>query len=151
MRIVDQEPDSASLLTMLIAEYTDHDTSITNNPWEALAMVSQGGIDLIIARLKMSGMDGMELLEQVKRINANIPVIIVSSYATVETALEVMRKGGFEFIGMPYRKEQMLFAIDNALAWAKLNSENRLLRELMKGPAASPPKTAMALLNNVML
>lgn len=127
--IVDQEPDSLVLLNMLITDYTAYETVSTNNPWEALALAGEGGIDLVITRMKMPGLDGIELLEQIKRINESIPVIIVSSSGSVETALEIMRKGGFEFLITPYRKEQMLFAIGNALTWSRLNRENRMLKE----------------------
>lgn len=144
--IVDQEPDSLVLLNVLIAGYTAYETVSTNNPREALALAGQGGIDLVIAAMKLPGLDGIELLDQIKRVNGNIPVIIVSSYGSVETALEVMRKGGFGFILTPYRKEQMLFAIENALAWARLNRENRMLRERLRRPekrASEPDETLL--------
>jgi DNA-binding NtrC family response regulator len=127
--IVDDELDLLVLLNRLVRDYTSYEAVCTSNPWEALDLIGQGGFGLVIAGMKLEGLDGGEFLTKCKRINGNIPVILVSAYGTVETALEIMQKGGFEFIMKPFRKEQMLFAIENAFAWARLKEENRILRE----------------------
>ncbi len=127
--IVDDEPDMLMLLSMLIKEKTTYEPVATNNPLEALELVKQGGIDLVIAELKMPALDGIELLEAVKRVDEDIPVVIMASYGTFEAALEAMSKGAFDFIAKPFRKEQMLFAIDKAFRWKRLQRENKLLTE----------------------
>jgi len=127
--IVDDEPDMLKLLSMIIKEKTPYETVTTNNPLEALELVKQGGFDLIIADLKMPGIDGMELLEAVKRVDEGIPVIIITAYGTVESAMEIMQKGGFDFITKPFKKEQILYTIDKALKWVNLQKENKLLKE----------------------
>jgi DNA-binding NtrC family response regulator len=95
-------------------------------------LVKQGGFDLIIADLKMPGLDGMELLEAVKRVDEGIPVIIITAYGTVESAMEIMQKGGFDFITKPFKKEQILYTIDKALKWVNLQKENKMLKEQLK-------------------
>lgn len=129
---VDDEPDMLKLLSMIIKEKTPYDLTTTNNPVEALWLAKQGGFDVIIADLKMPGLDGMELLEAVKRTDEDIPVIIVTAYGTVESAIETMRKGGFDFIQKPFRKEQILYTIDKALEWKRLKIENKMLKERLK-------------------
>jgi DNA-binding NtrC family response regulator len=130
--IVDDEPDMLKLLEMIIKEKTPYETVTTNNPLEALDLAKQGGFDLVIADLKMPGLDGIELLEAIKRVDEDIPVIIITAYGTVESAVESMQKGGFDFITKPFRKEQILYTIDKALKWLRLQRENRMLKEQLK-------------------
>ncbi len=130
--IVDDEPDMLKLLSMIIREKTPYETVTTNNPLEALEFAKNGGFDLVIADLKMPGLDGMELLEAIKKEDDEIPVIIMTAYGTVESAMETMRKGAFDFITKPFKKEQMLYTIDKALKWVRLQRENKMLKEQLK-------------------
>ncbi len=129
---VDDEPDMLKLLSMIIREKTPYETVTTNNPLEALELARQGGFDLVIADLKMPGLDGIELLEAIKRVDEDIPVIIITAYGTVESAIETMHKGAFDFITKPFRKEQILFTIEKALKWLRLQKENKMLKERLK-------------------
>ena len=130
--IVDDEPVMLRLLTMLIKEKTPYEPVITNNPFEALQMAKEDGFDLIIADLKMPGLDGAELLEAVKRVHANIPVIIITAYGTTETAMKILQKGAFDFITKPFKKEQILNAIDKAFTFVRLKKENDMLKDRLK-------------------
>jgi len=130
--IVDDEPDMLKLLSMIIKEKTPYEVVTTNNPMEALEFAKKGGFDLVISDLKMPGLDGIELIEAVKNIDEDIPIIIITAYGTVESASESMNKGGFDFISKPFRKEQILFTIDKAIKWLKLQRENKMLREQLK-------------------
>lgn len=130
--IVDDEPDMLKLLSMIIREKTSYEAVTTNNPLEAVELAKQGGFDLIMADLKMPGLDGVELLEAVKKINEHVPVIILTAFGTVESALEAMNKGAFDFITKPFKKEQILFTIDKALKWSELHRENKALKEQLK-------------------
>jgi DNA-binding NtrC family response regulator len=130
--IVDDEPDMLKLLSMIIREKTPYEVTTTNNPLEALDFVKKGGFDMVIADLKMPGLDGIELLDAVKRVDQDIPVIIITAYGTVESAAETIEKGGFDFITKPFRKEQILMTIDKALKWLKLQKENKMLKDQLK-------------------
>lgn len=130
--IVDDEPDMLKLLSMIIKEKTPYEVTTTNNPLEALELAKTGGFDLLVADLKMPGLNGIELLEAVKRFDEDIPTIIITAYGTVEAAVETMQKGAFDFITKPFRKEQILFTIERALKWVRLQKENKLLREQLK-------------------
>lgn len=134
--IVDDEPDMLKLLSMIIKEKTPYEAVTTNNPLEALELAKQGDFELIIADLKMPGLDGVELLEAIKRVDEDIPVIIITAYGTVESAMEIMQKGGFDFITKPFKKEQILYTIDKALKWVNLQKENRMLKEQLKKSAS---------------
>jgi len=130
--LVDDEPDMLKLLSMIIREKTSHEVTTTNNPIEALEIAKKGRFDLVIADLKMPGLDGIELLDAIKKVDEDIPIIIITAYGTVEAAAEAMEKGGFDFITKPFRKEHILFTIDKALKWLKVQRENRMLKEQLK-------------------
>lgn len=130
--IVDDEPDMLKLLSMIIREKTNHETVTTNNPLEAVELAKKTAFDLVIADLKMPGLDGMELLDAIKKADEDIPVVIITAYGTVESAMETMHKGAFDFITKPFRKEQMLYTIDKALKWLNLQRENKMLKQRLK-------------------
>jgi len=130
--IVDDEPDMLKLLSMIIKEKTPYEVTTTNNPLEALELAKKGGFDLVITDLKMPGLDGMELLDAIKRVDEDIPLIIITAYGTVEAAAEAMKKGGFDFITKPFRKEHILFSIERAMKWLKVQRENKMLKEQLK-------------------
>lgn len=132
--LVDDEPDMLRLLSMIIREKTTYEPIVTNNPIEALELAKKEKFDLVVADLKMPGLDGIELLEAVKKVDEDIPVIIVTAYGTVESAMEAMHKGGFDFITKPFKKEQILFTIDKALKFVRLKNENRELRKKLMEP-----------------
>lgn len=127
--IVDDEPDMLRLLSMILKEKTPYDVFTTNNPIEAVNLVEKEKFDLVITDLKMPGLDGLQLLEQVKRKDEDIPVIIITAYGTIEAAMEAIEKGGFDFITKPFKKEHILFTIEKALKWLKLCRENKALKE----------------------
>ena len=130
--IVDDEIDMLMLLSMIIKEKTPYEVTTTNNPLEALEFSKHGGFDLVISDLKMPGLDGIELIDSIKKVDENIPIIIITAFGTVEAAVETMDKGGFDFITKPFRKEQILITIDRAIKWARLQRENKQLREKLK-------------------
>jgi DNA-binding NtrC family response regulator len=129
--IVDDEPDMLKLLKMILTEKTPYEIVTTNNPFEAIEIVNQGRLDIIICDLKMPGLDGISLLKAVKNIE-DIPVIIITAFGTIESAEEAMQHGAFDFITKPFKKEQILFTIDKALKWLKLQRENKELRSKLK-------------------
>ncbi len=127
--IVDDEPDMLELLSMIIIEKTPYEVITTNNPLEVIDLIRKNNVDLVIADLKMPDMDGIELLNSIKKIDEDLTVIIITAYGTIESAVETMHKGAFDFITKPFRKEQILYTIDRALKWQKMQKENILLKQ----------------------
>jgi DNA-binding NtrC family response regulator len=130
--IIDDEPDMLKLLSMILREKTAYEVTTTNNPIEAVELAKQGGFDLVISDLKMPGLDGMEIIDAVKKVDEDIPVIIITAFASVESASEAIQKGGFDFLTKPFRKEQILFTIEKALKWLTVQRENKMLKEQLK-------------------
>ncbi len=130
--IVDDEPDMLKLLSMIIREKTPYEITTTNNPIEAVELVRDYSFDIVITDLKMPGLDGLQLLEEVKKRDEDVPVIIITAYGTIDAATEAIQKGGFDFITKPFKKEQILFTIEKAIKWLKVQRENKMLKEKLK-------------------
>jgi len=121
--IVDDEVDMLALLAMIITEKTNHKATTTNNPLEVPKLIKEGAFDLLIADLKMPGMDGIELVDEVRKIDKSIPILIITAYGSIESAEEAIHKGAYDYITKPFRKEQILIAINRSLEWKEMKRE----------------------------
>lgn len=133
--IIDDETDMLVMLEMLITDKTPHEVVSTNNPFEIEELLSRHNINLVITDLKMPMVDGMEVLEVVKKKDADIPVIVITAFGTLEAAEEAVHRGAYDFITKPFRKEQILVAIERALEWQRIIRENRKLRSRIEESA----------------
>ena len=129
---VDDELDMLSLLKMIIEGYSNHQVITTNNPLEAAELLGQEHFDLVLTDLKMPGMDGMELLELAKKHDEDALILMITAFGSLESAEEAMAKGAFDYISKPFRKEQILLAIDKAMRWREMARQNKELRNLLK-------------------
>ncbi|MBA3018285.1 MAG: response regulator [Proteobacteria bacterium] len=127
--IVDDELDILTVLAMIIKDKTDHKVTITNNPLEVPELIKEGVYDLLITDLKMPGMDGIELMGEVRKLDKYIPVLIITAYGSPELAEKAINKGAYDYITKPFRKEQILIAINRALEWQTMNKELRRLKD----------------------
>ena len=96
---------------------------------EALTRLASREIDLVIADIRMPGIDGMELLEKIKAEQIETGVIIMTGYASVETAVRALKHGAFDYITKPFDPDDLSVVVRNALEQHKLKRENRLLRQ----------------------
>jgi DNA-binding NtrC family response regulator len=85
--------------------------------------------DLILTDLRLPGMDGMELLSQIRRQNTQTPVIVMTAYGTVENAVEAMKMGASDFLLKPFSLDHLMAVVNKALEFRALRDENRKLRE----------------------
>src|SRR4030067_637846 len=81
---------------------------------EGVALFSQGKFDLVITDLKMPGISGMEVLHRIRKASRDIPVLVITAFGNVETAVEAMKEGAYDFIGKPVPREQLLLAVATA-------------------------------------
>lgn len=130
--IVDDEKDMLVLLKRIVEEKTNHIVETEYDPLKVAALLRKQQFDIIIADLKMPKMDGMAILDMVKNIQPSAVVVIMTAYATIETAIEATRKGAFDYISKPFRKERILITIDKAMEWQKLTQENITLRNSLR-------------------
>jgi DNA-binding NtrC family response regulator len=133
---VDDELDMLALLKMIIEGYSDHQVAVTNSPVEALELLGKEKYDLVITDLKMPGIDGLELLDRARTMDEDMLVMVITAYGSLESAEEAMARGAFEFITKPFRKEQVLLAIDKAMRWREMVRQNRELKKRLEGQKA---------------
>ncbi|MBW1917387.1 MAG: sigma-54-dependent Fis family transcriptional regulator [Deltaproteobacteria bacterium] len=126
--IIDDETDMLVMLKMLITDKTPHEVVTTNNPIEVEELLSENDFNIVITDLKMPMMDGIEVLEAVKKKDPDIPVIMITAFGTLEAAQEAVHRGAYDFITKPFRKEQILVALERALEWQRIVKENRNLK-----------------------
>ncbi len=96
---------------------------------EALDILSSRHVDGVITGLKLKGMDGLDLLEHIQKMDAELPVILVTAYGTVAAAVQAMKAGAFDFIEKPFDQDDVRRTVQKALAMTRLVAENRVLRE----------------------
>jgi DNA-binding NtrC family response regulator len=140
--IVDDEIDMLELLELIITDRTDYEVTTTNNPLEVPELLKKTPYDLVITDLRMPDVDGIELIEMVKKIDDQLPFMIITAYGTIESAVEAMRKGAFDYITKPFRQEQILLTIEKVMKWRRLQKENIALKaelERMKKGAEGRP------------
>jgi DNA-binding NtrC family response regulator len=134
--VIDDELDMLALLRMIIEDNTAYEVETTNNPSEGLKMLTESHYALVITDLKMPGMDGLELFEELQEIKPDIPLIIVTAFGSLDTADEALKKGVADFITKPFRKDGILFTIKRVLELAKVKRENmELKKQLERGNA----------------
>ena len=135
--VIDDEVDMLMWVRMIIEEKTAWEVETTNNPSEGLKMVMENDYDLVIADLKMPGLDGMEVFEELKEMKPDIPVIIITAYGSLEIADEARNKGVADFITKPFRKDTILFTMDRVLELARVKRENLELKKKLEGNSRS--------------
>ncbi len=131
--IIDDEKDMLVLLGRIISDGTEHEPVTEASAFKALELLRERHFDLVITDLKMPKVDGIKLLEQVTKINPDISVVIMTAYATIETAVEAIQKGAYDYITKPFRRERILLTIDKAMKWQEIVKENKTLRQALAG------------------
>jgi DNA-binding NtrC family response regulator len=105
------------------------DVVMASSGEEALELLASQHVDGVITGLKLSGMDGLSLLKQIQEGDDALPVILVTAYGTVSSAVEAMKAGAFDFIEKPFDQDDVRRTVQKALAMTRLVAENRVLRE----------------------
>ena len=126
--IVDDEKNYPLILSAILEE-EGFETLTAHSGQEALEKLNHADVDLVITDMKMPMMDGIELLSNIKTKDADIPVIMMTAYGTVEKAVEAMQKGAYSYILKPFDNEQLILYAHKALAMHRVVKENRRLRD----------------------
>jgi DNA-binding NtrC family response regulator len=109
---------------------------------DALATLSAQSVQVVVTDLRMSGMDGLELLDEIRRTHPAVPVILVTAYGTVDVAVEALKRGAFDFITKPFDQDDLLAAVEKAAATA-LRNETQLGTSLQASPELLGNSVAM--------
>ncbi len=105
---------------------------LASNGQEALDIVRRKGVNIILTDMKMPEKDGLSLLHDVKAFAPDIPVILITAYGTIESAVKAMKEGAYDYILKPLKMDEIEVVIEKALAHASLLDENRYLREELR-------------------
>jgi DNA-binding NtrC family response regulator len=123
--------DDEAILRDAIAEAlrrAGHAVDAFDSGRPAMERFATESYDLVISDLKMPGMDGMAVLEEAKRLAADVPVVIITAHGTVESAVGAMKKGAYDYIIKPFKLDELELLVDRALEHRALSVENEVLR-----------------------
>ncbi|RLD63146.1 MAG: sigma-54-dependent Fis family transcriptional regulator [Bacteroidetes bacterium] len=126
--IIDDEKSIRNSLKEIL-EYEKHQTVLAIDGEEGINLVKQNKFDLILCDIKMPKMDGIEVLEEIMKINPEIPVIMISGHGNIETAVEAIKKGAFDFIEKPLDLNRLLITLRNATDKSNLIVETKKLKQ----------------------
>ena len=128
--IVEDEAKMRRLLELNLGEegFTTHAAADAET---GLKLLSQEKIDLVVTDFKLPGMNGLEFLQAIKRVDAALPVVIMTAYGSVESAVEAMKVGASDYVLKPFSLAEMVLVIRKELDACKLRDENRSLREAL--------------------
>lgn len=112
-----------------ILEYEKHHVSLAASGIEGLETLKKDTFDALLLDIKMEGLDGMEVLEQVAKDYPDLPVIMISGHGTVDTAVKAIKMGAFDFIEKPLDLNRLLITLRNAMDKGKLITETKTLRK----------------------
>ncbi len=129
--IVDDEKNYPLILSEVLKE-EGYGTLTANSGREALEILESSDVDLVLTDMKMPVMDGIELLEQIKARDAELPVIMMTAHGTVEKAVEAMQKGAYNYILKPFDNERLILYVKKACALYQMVKENRRLRHAVE-------------------
>ena len=127
--VVDDEADIRELVAGILADEGYAVRTATDSE-SALAAVQARKPALLILDIWMAGggMDGLELLDLVKKLDGDLPVIMISGHGNIETAVSAIKRGAYEFLEKPFKSDRLLLVVERALEAANLRRENRRLR-----------------------
>ena len=123
--IVDDERNMRLVLTAMLKK-AGYDVESAADGLEALAVMAQQSVSAVVTDLKMPRLDGMGLLDRVMEDHPAVPVIIVTAYGTVSSAVDALKKGAFDYITKPFDQDDLKSVIAKAVRTRSLNNEEIL-------------------------
>ena len=129
--IVDDEKNYPLILSAVL-EDEGYETLTANSGREALEVLKNSDVDLVLTDMRMPAMDGVQLLERIKAEDADLPVIMMTAHGTVEKAVEAMQKGAYSYILKPFDNEQLVLYVRKATDMYRVVKENRQLRNAVE-------------------
>ncbi|MCL1868075.1 MAG: sigma-54 dependent transcriptional regulator [Paludibacter sp.] len=125
--IIDDEKSIRSTMKDIL-EFEKHKVTLVENGLRGIETLESGGFDLVFSDIKMPEMDGIEFLTKVREMDIETPVVMISGHGNIETAVECIKIGAFDFIEKPIDLNRLLVVLRNALEKKNLVSETRSLR-----------------------
>jgi two-component system nitrogen regulation response regulator NtrX len=143
--VVDDETDIRELVSGLL-EDEGHAVRTASNSDEALAAIRARRPSLALLDIWMQGggLDGLELLDVIKQLDPDLPVVMISGHGNIETAVSALQRGAYDFIEKPFKSDRLVVVVQRALEASQLKRENRRLRAQVAAPAGMSGRSAAA-------
>jgi two-component system NtrC family response regulator len=129
--VLDDERNYLLILETLLGE-AGYKVTALNDPEMALAYLEESEVDVVVTDMKMPKLSGRDILEHVKRDYPHIPVLIMTAYGSIESAVEIMRMGAFDYITKPFSNDELLLSVSNAVQLANARQQYRILQESLE-------------------
>ena len=130
--IVDDEKNLCRILSKILVD-ADYEVSVAHNAPDALKMLSQETIDAVISDIRMPEMDGVEMLERIKKRDSEIAVILMTAYPSIDGVVRAMKAGAYDYIQKPFENnEEILITLERAIERRSLLQRNRYLSEQLE-------------------
>ena len=126
--IVDDEEIMREILETLLTR-EGYDVRVTSSGADGLDVARSTQLDAMIVDLMMPGMDGMAVLDEIRRLDESLPVLMITAFASVENAIAAMKRGAFDYITKPFKNDEVLLVLRNAIEQRRLARENTTLRQ----------------------
>ncbi len=125
--VIDDESSIRNTLKDIL-EYEKFEVTLAEDAEEALEKIQQGPFDVVLCDIKMPKMDGITLLDKIREHDPDASVVMISGHGTIDTAVEAIKKGAYDFISKPLDLNRLLITIRNAMDKTKLVTETRVLK-----------------------
>ena len=126
--IVDDEKKMRHILQIML-EQKGYRTDQASNGAEALELIKTFHYAMVITDLKMPVMDGIELIHEIKKIDPDYPVVVLTAYGSIDSAVGAMREGAIDYITKPFEEEKILLTVQRSIRFSELVDEKRIHRE----------------------
>jgi two-component system response regulator PilR (NtrC family) len=126
--VIDDEEIMRDILDALLSR-EGYEVRLAENAERGLELARAKPFDAAIVDMMMPGMDGISTLDELKKIDDDLPVLMITAFASVENAIAAMKRGAFDYITKPFKNDEVLVVLRNALAQRRLVAENRALRQ----------------------
>ncbi|HMK44873.1 MAG TPA: response regulator [Dissulfurispiraceae bacterium] len=147
--VVDDDPYVLEYVTALLTEY-QYDVLSFGNAREAFSRIEQdGSMDAVLTDIKMPVMTGIELLEHIHQYDPELPVLLMTAYAELDTAVSAIKQGAFDFIIKPYRSEQLIHSIEKAVRYKKLIQHEKEYKKILEQTVQERTKALSEALSKV--
>ena len=143
--VVDDEADIRELVSGILAD-EGYQVRVAANSEAALSAISARKPALLVLDIWMTGggMDGLEMLDMVKTLDPDLPVLMISGHGNIETAVSAIKRGAYDFLEKPFKSDRLLLLVERALEATSLRRENRRLRQQTLTPEGYIGRSAAA-------
>lgn len=130
--IVDDEADMLRLLSRAIRADINCDVETVSNAAQALEIFRRSDFDLALVDIRMPGMDGIQLLEELRKLDPGLTIIMMTAYGAIEVAVESIKKGAYDFITKPFEQNDLIRLLQKAIERSLLLRENQQLQQQIR-------------------